>query len=55
MGYLIANPDVTNDYGIEMEKMRLAMEKEKERLAEYHQFTDEMVDQPFLTPDTVKD
>ena len=55
MGYLIANPDVTNDYGIEMEKMRLAMEKEKERLAEYHQFTDEMVDQPFLTPETVKD
>ena len=55
MGYLVANPDVTNAYGIEMEKMRLAMEKEKERLAQYHKYTDEMVDQPFLTPDTVKD
>ena len=55
MGYLIANPEITNEYGIEMEKMRLAMETEKGRLAEYHKFTDEMVDQPFLTPETVKD
>ena len=55
MSYLVANPEVTSSYGMEMEKMRLAMEKEKERLAEYHKYTDEMVDQPFLTPDTVKD
>ena len=31
------------------------MNKEKERLAQYHKYTDEMVDQPFLTPETVKD
>lgn len=55
MGYLVANPEITNAYGIEMEKMRLAMNKERDRLAEYHKYTDEMVDQPFLTPDTVKD
>ena len=55
MGYLVANPEITNAYGMEMEKMRLAMNKERDRLAEYHKYTDEMVDQPFLTPDTVKD
>ena len=39
--------------GIDMEKMRLAMEKEKERLSEYHQYEDGTVDQPFLTPETL--
>jgi hypothetical protein len=55
MAYLISNPDVAQSYGIEMEKMRMAMSKEKERLAQYHKYSDDMVDQPFLTPDTVKD
>jgi len=54
MAYLIGNPEVTRAYGMEMEKMKLAMEKEKERLSEYHKYTDELVDQPFLTPDTTK-
>ena len=39
--------------GIEMEKMRLATEKEKERLSEYHTYEDGVVDQPFLTPETL--
>tara|TARA_Y100000592_G_scaffold28733_1_gene45736 strand:+ start:2804 stop:3613 length:810 start_codon:yes stop_codon:yes gene_type:complete len=39
--------------GIEMEKMRLATEKEKERLSEYSKYEDGMVDQPFLTPETL--
>ena len=39
--------------GIDMEKMRLAMEKEKERLSEYHNYEDGAVDQPFLTPETL--
>ena len=30
-------------------------EKEKERLSQYHTYNDGLVDQPFLTPDTVKD
>jgi hypothetical protein len=55
MAHLVANPEITVQYGIEMEKMRLAMQKEKERLGQFHKYTDEMVDQPFLTPDTVKD
>jgi hypothetical protein len=55
MAYLVGNPEVAMKYGEEMEKMRLAMEKEKERLSEYHKFSDHMVDQPFLTPETVKE
>lgn len=39
--------------GIDMEKMRLAMDKEKERLSEYHQYEDGTIDQPFLTPETL--
>ena len=39
--------------GIEMEKMRLAMEREKERLSEYHTYEDGTIDQPFLTPETL--
>ena len=38
-----------------MEKMRLAMEKEKGRLSDYHKYEDGLIDQPFLTPETVKD
>lgn len=55
ISYLISNPDVAYSYGVEMEKMRMAMVKEKERFAQYHKYTDDMVDQPFLTPETVKD
>ena len=53
MTYLIANPAQTRAYGVEMEQMRMAMEKEKERLSAYHEYEDGIVDQPFLTPDTV--
>lgn len=52
---LIDNPDKMKQYGIEMEKMRLAMEKERDRLSSYHTYADNTVDQPFLTPDTIKD
>lgn len=55
IAYLMGNPDVTKRYGIEMEKMRLAMTKEKERLGAYHKYTDGQVDQPFLNSDTIKD
>jgi len=55
LAYLVANPEITRKFGIEMEKMKLAQEKEKERLSQFHKYTDDMVDQPFLTPDTVKD
>jgi hypothetical protein len=38
-----------------MEKMRLATIKEMERLSDYHQYEDNTVDVPFLTPETVPD
>ena len=41
--------------GIDMEKMRLAVENEKERLSEYSDYNDGQVDQPFLTPETLKE
>jgi len=55
LSHLATNPQITREYGAMMEKMRMSMEKEKERLSKFHKYTDEMVDQPFLTPDTVKD
>tara|TARA_B100002019_G_scaffold284091_1_gene291295 strand:- start:778 stop:1587 length:810 start_codon:yes stop_codon:yes gene_type:complete len=55
LAYLVSNPEVAQGYGLEMEKMRLAMQKEADRLSKFHKYTDGMVDQPFLTPDTVKD
>lgn len=55
MSYLISNPEITHSYGVEMEKMRMAMIKEKERLSQFHQYTDDTVDQPFLTPETIKE
>ncbi len=51
---LIQDPDLMKKYGIEMEKMRLAMDKEKERLSSLHKYEDGVIDQPFLTPDTVE-
>jgi hypothetical protein len=50
---LMQDPETLKRYGMEMEKMRLAMVKEKERLGAFHKYEDGMVDQPFLTPDTV--
>ena len=55
IAHLMQNPHVTQQYGIEMEKMRLAMENEKGRLSAFHKYEDGEIDQPFLTPDTVKD
>jgi hypothetical protein len=55
IAFLMSNPDITRKYGIEMEKMRLAMEKEKDRLSQYHKYQDGVIDQPFLNSDTVKE
>jgi hypothetical protein len=55
VAHLMSNPDIAKKYGVEMEKMRLSMIKEKERLGAFHKYEDGMVDQPLLTPDTVKD
>mgnify|MGYP001316319646 CR=1 FL=1 len=55
LAYLVSNPEIAKGYGIEMEKMRLAMNKEKDRLSAYHEYQDGLVDQPFLTSETVKE
>ena len=55
LAHLMQNPQIMIQYGLEMEKMRLAMENEKERLSAFHKYDDGLVDQPFLTPDTAKD
>lgn len=52
---MMQDPDLMRRYGIEMEKMRLAMKKEEERLSAFHKYEDGTVDQPFLTPDTIKE
>jgi chromosome segregation ATPase len=55
VAHLMQNPELTKRYGLEMEKMRLALEAEKKRLSAYHKYDDGQVDQPILTPDTVRD
>jgi hypothetical protein len=52
---LIQDPEMLKRYGIEMEKMRLAMKNEEKRLSAFHKYEDGQVDQPFLTPDTVRE
>lgn len=53
IAYLMGNPEELRKYGIEMEKMRLAMENEKGRLSQLHKYEDGMVDRPFLSPEIV--
>ena len=52
---MMQDPERMKRYGIQMEKMKAAMSKEEERLSSFHKYDDGTVDQPFLTPDTVKD
>lgn len=52
---MMQDPELMKRYGIEMEKMRLAMKKEEERLSAFHKYEDGQVDQPFLTPETIKE
>lgn len=52
---LAQDPELTKSFGIEMEKMRLAMEREKVRLSKFHKYEDGGVDRPFLNHETVRD
>lgn len=52
---LMQDPEKLKRYGIEMEKMRMAMKKEEERLSAFHKYEDGQIDQPFLTPNTIKE
>ena len=50
---LLQDPNRLREYGVEMEKMRLAMEGERKRLGSYHKYEDGTVDQPLLNHKTV--
>lgn len=50
---LMNDPDFYDEQGREMELMRLAAMQVKTDLGQFHQYADNMVDQPLLTPDTV--
>ena len=52
---LVTDKNLSDSMGLEMEKMRIAMETEKAKLVEYHKYEDNQLDQPFLTPDSVLD
>ena len=54
MEELITRPEVRREVGLMMEKMRLATITERIRLQAYHKYDDGEVDQPLLTPETVK-
>ena len=50
---LVTDKNLSDNLGVEMEKMRIAMEAEKAKLTEYHTYEDKQLDQPFLTPDSL--
>ena len=52
---VMENPAFRDELSISMEKMRIAVDKEYERLSTYHKYTDGLVDQPLLVPENVKD
>ncbi len=52
---IILDGDFRHQAGTDMEKMRLAMDAERERLSAAHIFEDGTADQPFLTSQTAED
>lgn len=50
---IATDPNFRTRIGLDMEKMRLAISHETERLSEYFKYEDGGIDQPFLTPDTL--
>lgn len=51
---IITDVSFRKEVGLEMEKMRLAMEAEKKRLASPHKYVDGSLDLPLLTSETVE-
>lgn len=52
---LLQDKDKRKEWGEYIEKMRIATEIELQRLSEYHQYADGVVDQPIFTPETAKE
>lgn len=50
---IFTNPALRKKCGVEMEKMRLAMKKEEQRLSELHMYSDNQLDFPLLNSETI--
>jgi hypothetical protein len=51
---MLEDEEIREQEGRQMEIIRMATDKAKSQLAEYHNYQDGSVDLPFLTPETVK-
>lgn len=51
---MLEDEEIREQEGRQMEIIKMATDKAKEKLAEYHNYQDQSVDIPFLTPETVK-
>lgn len=51
---MLEDEEVREREGREMEILALATEKYKDKLSEYHQYLDNTLDKPFLSPETVE-
>ena len=52
---MLEDEDLREKEGREMEILSLSTEKYKQKLSEYHSYSDNNIDKPFLTPDTIMD
>jgi uncharacterized protein Smg (DUF494 family) len=52
---MLEDEEIREKEGREMEIINLATEKAKQKLYDLHQFADQSVDRPFLTPESVKE
>jgi hypothetical protein len=50
---ILKDPEFYEQEGKALEKMRLAVLKERERLSDYHTYGDGSIDKPLLTPETI--
>jgi hypothetical protein len=50
---ILKDPEFYEEEGKALEKMRLAVLKERERLSDYHTYGDGSIDRPLLTPETI--
>jgi hypothetical protein len=51
---MLEDETIREKEGREMEILSIATEKNKKKLEEYHQYQDGIIDQPFLTPDSIQ-
>lgn len=51
---MLEDEEIREKQGREMEILRLATVNQKNKLEEYHQFSNNIIDKPFLTPDSVE-